>query len=125
MDRPFFAEHKTYWTNVQTADEGHFLVSFLNSYKVTEIVKPFQSKGLMGERDIEKKVLEVPIPQYKDKNAMHRRLARIGADAGEKVADYIKAEGWQGSLAKMRSGVRELLDSELKEIDELVEKILS
>jgi len=123
-DKPFFAEHKTYWANVQTAEEGNYLVSFLNSNKVNETVKPFQSKGLMGERDIEKKVLEIPIPQYNRKNATHRRLAEIGANAATKVDDYAKTEGFQGSLAKMRARVRELLAQELKEIDEIVEKIL-
>jgi len=125
IGRPFFSEHKTYWANVQTTEEGHYLVSILNSNKVNEIVKPFQSKGLMGERDIEKKVLDVPIPQYNSKNATHRRLATIGADAARKAGNYVKAGGLQGSLAKMRAGVRKLLVSELKEIDEIVEEILS
>jgi len=125
VDRPFFAEHKTYWAPVQTAAEGQYLVSFLNSNKVNEIVKPFQSMGLMGERDIEKKVLEVPIPQYNKKDPVHKRLATLGAAAAKKVQDHVTTQRLQGSLARKRAQVRALLEAELKEIDQLVAQILS
>src|SRR5918992_1078847 len=54
---PFFLEHKIYWLGTRSAAEGHYLASVLNSSAVNEAIKPFQTVGLMGERDIEKKVL--------------------------------------------------------------------
>ena len=125
QDKPFFAEHKTYWAIVQTANEGYYLVSVLNSNKVNEVVKPFQSMGLLGERDIEKKVLEAPIPQYSGKDPAHRRLAALGVKAASKVADYTKSSDLPSSLARRRAAARQLAAQELAEIDEIVDKLFA
>lgn len=124
-EKPFYVEHKIYRAEVQTSEEGAFLVAILNCEEVNRIIKPFQSMGLLGERDIEKKVLDIPIPQYDKNNEIYRMLAEIGSGAAAKVKEAVKSGEIQGTLAKTRTTVRTLLSKELKEIDKLVKKILS
>src|SRR5947209_8238623 len=61
---PFVVEHKLYWAAFDGEEEAHYLAAILNSNVPNNEIKPFQSLGLMGERDIEKKVLELPIPLF-------------------------------------------------------------
>ena len=81
--------------------------------------------GLMGELDIEKTVLEVPIPNYNTKDAVHKRMAALGASATRRVQVHATTQGLKGSLARIRAQVRALLEAELTEIDQLVRQILS
>ena len=78
----------------------------------------------MGERDIHKKILEIPIPQFDKSDTTHMRLAEIGKFSSEKVEDFAKSGALVGTLAKRRGTVRELLAAQLGEIDGLVEKML-
>ncbi len=85
-----------------------------------------QSRGLWGPRDICKKVLELPIPQFDAKNPAHGGLAELGRQCG------IKVERWLGSgstgniksIGRLRGMVREMLKDELREIDTVVKEIL-
>lgn len=122
--RPFFADHKCYWSGVQTKNEGNYLVSILNSTVVNLAVKPFQSRGLLGERDIHKKILELPIPQFDKGDKHHQRLAGIGKESADKVESFATSGGLAGTLAKRRGVIRELLSKELGEIDDIVQRIL-
>lgn len=70
LSAPFVVEHKLYWTHCETAAEADYLAAVLNSEVVNEAIKPFQSTGLMGERDIEKKVLDWPIPLFRADNSI-------------------------------------------------------
>jgi hypothetical protein len=54
LDSWFVAEHKIYWFSCNTRDEAYYLTSILNSPNADEIIKPFQSLGLMGKRHREK-----------------------------------------------------------------------
>src|SRR5207249_9604361 len=55
----FIAENVTYRYYAKTEKEAHYLVGVLNSSVVNEAIKPFQSQGLMGERDIHRRPFEV------------------------------------------------------------------
>ena len=59
---PYVAEHKLYWSAFADEEEAYYLTAFLNSQVANELIKPFQSTGLLGERDIEKKLLDFPFP---------------------------------------------------------------
>ena len=85
-----------------------------------------QARGLWGPRHICKKVLELPIPQFDEKNAAHRRLTELGEACRANVAQWLTSGGAGKikSIGKLRGMVREMLKEELKEIDALVEKIL-
>ena len=55
-------EHKLYWAAFSKASEAYYVTAILNSASANEAIKPFQSTGLLGERDIEKKLLDIPMP---------------------------------------------------------------
>jgi hypothetical protein len=125
LDKPFYADYNTYWAAARSESEAHYLVSILNSRKINEIVKPFQSMGLMGERDICKKILEIPIPEYDKADSTHKRLAEISASAAAKVRELIQKGNLEGNAARMRGKIRESLSSELTEIDEKTNILLA
>lgn len=118
----FLVEHKLYWAAFSTVREAHYVVAVLNSETANEIIKPFQSTGLMGERDIEKKLLELPIPTFDHQNAKHNELADLGVSAWKKARSLIHTAEFPAgaSTARQRAMVRLNLETELKQIDKLV-----
>ena len=98
----------------------------MNSDTVNDAIKPFQSTGLMGERDIHKKLLELPIPTFDQEKAKHRKLSELRANAPEEAQNALKSEKFprDSSLARQRAFIRERLKPELKAIDKLVSDIL-
>ena len=121
----FVAEHKLYRSDFSTLDEADYVIAILNSRAVNSAIKPFQSMGLQGERDIEKKVLELPIPLYKSTNKLHSRLAVLSAEAHQAAADFVATATLQKSLARQRAAVRGHLKTLMDEIDLIVGKILT
>jgi len=120
------ANERTYHFETDDEVEAHYLVAVLNAPVIDQQLKPMQSRGQWGPRDIHKKVLELPIPQFDPGNADHQRLAELGKECSEKVADWL-ASGGPGkirSIGRLRSMVRKMLAEELKEIDKLVRGIL-
>ena len=61
---PFVVESKLYWASFSSLEEADYLCAILNSEFINEAMKPFQSAGLLGERDIHKKALGLPIPEF-------------------------------------------------------------
>jgi hypothetical protein len=45
---PFVVEHKLSWAGFSNADEAHYLVAFLNSEAANDLIKLFQSTGLLA-----------------------------------------------------------------------------
>lgn len=122
----FVVEHKLYWAAFADPREAHYVVAILNSEMANRAIKPFQSTGLMGERDIEKKLLELPIPTYDHDNAKHRKLSELGAQAGVEAQKALRSDEFPvaSSLARQRGFIRIHLKSELKEIDKLVAALI-
>jgi hypothetical protein len=122
----FVAEHTTYSFDCQNEDEAYYVAAFLNSAYLDDIVKPMQSRGDFGERDIHKKPLELPIPKFNPSNRDHQRLAEIGKLCTEKVGKELPklAEKYR-NLGKIRGELRKLLTDETKEIDDIVRMLLS
>lgn len=121
---PFIVEHKLYWTECLTQGEADYLAAILNSETVNNVIKPFQSTGLMGERDIEKKVLDLPFPLFNLETQKHRDLASLGAQAKTEAAAYVSSTSMPASLAKRRAMVRGHLGSIMGEIDNLVKTLI-
>jgi glutamate synthase domain-containing protein 1 len=117
-------DHKLYWISCDTEEEGHYLAAVLNSSSVNEAIKPFQSMGLLGERDIHKKVLDVPIPAYQQKQAKHRDLAALGEMAQAEVESIVGEPAFPVSLARRRSAVRDRIKGTLEEIDAIVRTLI-
>lgn len=123
---PLVAEHKLYWAAFRHPIEAHFVSAILNSESVNEAIKPFQSTGLMGERDIEKKLLDVPIPVFDSKNTKHRKLSALGIKAHRQARAIIRDHNFPAatSLARQRAYVRTALKDTLTEIDVHVKDLL-
>jgi type I restriction-modification system DNA methylase subunit len=123
----FVVEHKLYWAAFANPDEAHYVVALLNSDTANQAIKPFQSTGLMGERDIEKKLLELPYPLFNDGDALHQELSKLGLAAGElaKQALHLGTFPGEASLARQRAFIRTHLVTEMEIIDKLVAKLLS
>jgi len=122
---PFVVEHKLYWAAFEAEEEVHYLAAILNSNVPNDEIKPFQSLGLMGERDIEKKVLELPIPVFDEKKPYHRKLAKLSAEAHVQASQFIAAATLPDSLAKKRGMVREAVSGTIREINAIVEALLA
>jgi len=119
------SDHKTYFYDTNNEDEAFFLAAFLNAPIIDKLIKPMQSRGLWGERDIHKKVLELPIPRYKQSNKLHERLVILGKECSKKVSELSPAlEKKYVSIGKMRSEIKEALSGEIGEIDSIVRQLL-
>ena len=124
--RGIVADYVTYYYETNVEDEAYYLTTVLNAPIIDQKLKPTQARGQWGPRDICKKVLELPIPQFNPKNVVHQRLAELGKRCSKKVADWLEGggAGQIRSIGKLRSRAREILSEELEKIDELVRQIL-
>jgi hypothetical protein len=122
----FLTDYVTYAYETMNGDEAFYLVTTLNARVVDIKIKPMQARGLWGPRHIVKKVLELSIPQFDAKNAIHRSLAELGKECSDKVERWLAGGGAGNinSIGKLRRTVREMLKDELNEIDGLVKEIL-
>lgn len=124
---PFVVDVKLYWAVCATLEEADYLTAILNSETVNVAIKPFQSMGLLGERDIHKKLLELPIPLFSPKDSDHRTLAELGEDARRKAQNAVNSPHFpaQSSIARQRGFVRDSLRDEMNEINKCVQILLS
>lgn len=120
------ADAKSYWFDTDGYDEASFIVAMLNAPIIDSLIKPMQSRGLWGERDIHKKVLELPIPKFEKNNELHMKLAKYGKSCSLKaqkiVARSLESNDYQ--VGKLRQIVKKELSTELGEIDSIVRKLL-
>jgi type I restriction-modification system DNA methylase subunit len=122
--RNFLADYKTFCLETSNKHEAYYLSAILNSARIDELVKPMQSRGLWGPRDICKKVLELPIPEFKQDNKVQSQLATLAESCADRIKELIPTLSEAGSIGRARSAVRQALRSELAEIDSLVKQIL-
>lgn len=124
--RGFIVDHLTYVAEMDNQEEADYLVAILNAPIVDQLIKPLQSRGQWGPRDIHKKVLDLPIPQYDPTREEHRRLAELGRLCSEWVAAWLAKGNAQGvrSIGRLRATIRDKLQPELQEIDNYVQRIL-
>jgi len=120
----FLVDYTLIGYETNSKGEAFFLASVLNAPIIDEMVTPLQTRGLWGARDISKKVLELPIPRYDPDNTSHEQLANLGMRCQVKVKQWLDAggPGKYISIGKLRGMVRELLQGELNDIDELVKE---
>lgn len=121
----YIVDTKTYFTELDDINEANFLGAVLNAPIVDKMIKPLQSRGLWGPRDIHKKVLELPIPQFDANNPTHQKLAALGKECTAKVQRWVESGGAGKikSIGKLRGMVREMLKEELGEIDGIVRNL--
>ena len=120
----FVAESKTYYFDTDNKEEAYYLAAVLNSPIVDELLKPMQSRGLWGPRDIHKKVLEIPIPRYNPSDENHRALFQLGEQCTQKVEQLLPQLTKSRSIGHTRRLIRTELKEELEQIDDKVRQIL-
>jgi len=119
----FAADADTYYYQTKDNMEAHYLSAFLNAPYVNETIKPHQTRGQWGERDIHRRPFEyVPIPRFDPEDEKHRKLAELSQACHGKIA---KLSLTGKSIGFLRNKVRGHLKEELAEIDSLVKSILA
>jgi hypothetical protein len=123
LSLPFVARDRMFWGSFSSAAEAHFLAAMLNSDFAAGRILDWMNKGLFGPRDINKRVLDVPWPAFKDGNRDHVRLstlAKLASSEARKAASSLpdKNAAWQ------RASVRRSISKETAaEIEKLVETL--
>lgn len=110
----FIADYKTYWFGTNTPEEAYYLAAILNSETLDQIIKPHQSRGKFGPRDICRLPFEFNVPQFDPRNQLHRQIAAKGLNATKEAANLPKM-----SRLKIKSAI-----PSMKEIDRLVLKLM-
>jgi hypothetical protein len=119
----FVADIDTFLYQTKEESEAHYLCAFLNAPYVDEVIKPHQTRGQWGARDIARRPFEVvSIPKFNPEDEIHQKLAKLSKECHQKVKK-LKLEG--KNIGNLRGKVRKALASELAEIDKLVRDILS
>ncbi len=127
FDRPFIADFSMYVCFVETQEEAHFIECYLNCAYINRGIKEFQTTGHFGERDVTKKILEFPWPNYSPSNAHHRHLATLGHRAASQVRALLgntaDLELDARTLGRERLRVRAHIAPLMMEIDAMVKAI--
>jgi hypothetical protein len=128
-------ESTLYHYETNDINEAFYLVAILNSSILDELIKPMQSKGEFGERDIHKKPLEFPIPKYNPNNPIHKKLSEFGRKgceiANQILPQILKEHGYDKKLAErgtlipqevatVRKNLKESIKDLIDQIDSLV-----
>ncbi|HEV2418899.1 MAG TPA: N-6 DNA methylase [Terriglobia bacterium] len=121
--RGFVADFATYRYYPDSEDHGLYLVGVLNSPLVNEAIKPWQTQGLQGERDVTRRPFEVcPIPMFDSRNRLHQQIVRVARQARQTM---LKWRGKiEGNAAEARQAARKIVQAELESLDTLVAKML-
>jgi hypothetical protein len=125
QDLPYVMDAKVYYAVVSSEGEAAYLTAVLNSNFVNRAIKPFQSTGLQGERDIHRKPLELPIPQFDEEDSLHAELAELGKRATARAAELHARPNFPSHLADQRRVVRDYLADMLNEIDTASKRVLT
>lgn len=123
LDLPLIVRDRTYWMSTRLRAEADFVAAFLNSTYAADRILDWMNRGLFGPRDINKRVLDVPWPEFDPEDSEHVQLAKIGrrlaaqAEAAETKVD-------EKTTARRRRAIRERLSEDLAlEVEEHVARI--
>ncbi|KEO55622.1 N-6 DNA methylase [Thalassospira permensis] len=127
FDYPFIVDHKTYWCECETEEEGHYLTAYINSGYANFMIKEFQSRGLFGPRDIHKTIVKLPFPRFNKTDDMHLALSYLGRECSILASSFSTLRNLNDlgshALGRVRANLREQLRNELEKIDDLVEAL--
>src|SRR5690606_19033532 len=129
LDLEFLVDHKNYLLALEQRDEALYISAILNSSIPNKMMKDFQSRGLFGERDIHKKILDIYFPRFDETDEIHIRLAELSETAHKKASEYLQNNPPQKQLTaihlgRLRLQIKKHLSQEMKEIDKLVKKVV-
>lgn len=122
-DQRVIVDHTLYWATMATMDQARYLCAILNAATTTQRVRPLMSYG-KDERHIDKFIWNLPIPRFDKKNELHRRIASLGGQVAEVVAELELPEDVH--FAALRRHIREALEicEPAQEIERLVAELL-
>ncbi|MCU0497741.1 MAG: N-6 DNA methylase [Anaerolineae bacterium] len=121
----FIADSGTYWMNVHSQAEAHYLCSLLNAEIVNARIKQYQSQGLLGERHVHRTPFEAcAIPPFDPENVDHLRLAALSQEAHQAVSTLKIAGGLTGNVVQLRRAARQAVSAQLSAIDEVARRVL-
>jgi hypothetical protein len=120
------ADDTTYRFDTDNYDEAMFVSAMLNAPIVDALIKPMQTRGQWGPRDIHKKVLEIPLPKFNPKNKKHRELVLLAQQAQAKAEILVPVleEKYVG-IGKIRQLIKVELEAEILRIDTIVRDLLA
>ncbi|MGE4292981.1 MAG: N-6 DNA methylase [Desulfovibrio sp.] len=129
---PFIVDHITYMYFTNNEQEAHYLCAFFNSRIPNQLIKPFQSQGLMGARHIHTKILEIPLPRFDADNPLHTELATLSAQAAASASAFVLDQNLgphggnmtSSQTGRFRNTIREHLFAEMDAIDIALAQIL-
>lgn len=119
--RGFVVESKTYFYETYDEMEAHYLCAILNSDILNEAVKPFQTRGLFGERDFHRRPFMFPIKSFNEKNGLHIKLSELSKKCHSKVTSM---EFEKKRIGDRRREARDAVKDEIEEINEITLKLL-
>ena len=120
----FIVDYKTYYYEATSAQEAHYLCALLNTPHVNDAIKPFQSAGTFGERDISRTPFEAcAIPPFTGTDARHVELARLSQEAHSDLQNILEG-GKKFSLTKLRSKARGTVTEKLARMDQLAREVV-
>lgn len=111
----FVADYKSYWFGTNDFEEAHYLAAVLNSNIINEMIKPHQSRGKFGPRDICRLPFEFDVPKFDAQSPLHKQIAKIGFQASMEAANLTKM-----SRLKIKAAIPSMI-----EIDKLVQQLLN
>jgi hypothetical protein len=120
------ADDTTYRFDTDNLDEAMFVSAMLNAPIVDALIKPMQTRGQWGPRDIHKKVLEIPLPKFNPKNSKHAELVALARQAetkAEKLVDELEKK--YSGIGKIRQLIKVELEGEILRIDKIVRELIS
>ena len=115
----FVAESVTYHYSSDDENVIDFLTGVLNSKTINKIIKPFQSAGLAGPRDIHKLPLKIDIPLYNVNISIHVTIANKANEISSKASN-LEIPDSINALGKRRQYIRDQMERDFQELDELV-----
>lgn len=120
------ADDTTLHFDIDDLDEAMFVAAILNAPTIDSLIKPMQSRGQWGERHIQKKVLELPLPKFNPKNKKHMELVRLAKQAQAKAEKLVaELESKYSGIGKIRQLIKVEIAEEALKIDKIVRELIS
>jgi len=117
----FVADAKTWFYETNNEKEAYFICAVLNSNIVDSAVKPLQTRGLFGERDIHRRPFMMPIPRFEEKSANNLELAELSIKCSIKIAPL---QFERKSVGGKRKEAMHVITKEIERIDELTAELI-